>query len=75
MNNCDIFYTNKSKKYCFNNAEKVTYKMDYHILHTVLSVIILLFLMTTVCYDFVKHRSKEKKYYWTNIKMKKNILN
>ena len=60
MNKCDPFYTNKSNKYCFNNAKKVRYRMDYHILHTVLSVIILLFIMTIVCYDYTKIGQKKK---------------
>ena len=31
-----------------------------YILHTVLLVIILLLIMTTICYHYVKHRSKQK---------------
>ena len=41
--------------------EAKTYKMDYHILHAVLLVIILLFIITIICYHYAKHRSKLKK--------------
>ena len=42
--------------------KKVRYKMDCYILHTVLLVVILLFIITIICYHYAKHRSKEKKY-------------
>ena len=40
--------------------KKVRYKMDCYILHTVLLLIILLFTIAIICYDYAKHRSKRK---------------
>ena len=42
------------------NDEKVRYKMDCYILHTVLLVTILLFITTIICHDYAKHRPKQK---------------
>ena len=42
--------------------KKVRYKMDCYILHTVLLVIILLFMVTIICYHYAKPRSKRKKH-------------
>ena len=67
INKCDEYYTNKCDKYCTNKCQeycikkfscKITYKMDYYILHTVLLVIILLLIITIFCYHYSKHRSK-----------------
>ena len=41
----------------------VKYKTDCCILHTVLSVIILLLMITIICYHYAKHRSKQKVIY------------
>ena len=38
--------------------KKVRYKMGCYILHTVLLVIILLFIITIICYRYAKHRLK-----------------
>ena len=40
--------------------KKVRYKIDCYILHTVLLAIILLLIITIVCYHYAKHRSKQK---------------
>ena len=42
------------------HGEKVSYKIDCYNLHTVLLVIILLSIITIICYHYVKHRPKEK---------------
>ena len=41
-------------------SKKVRYKIGCYILHTVFSVIILLLTVTIICYDYAKHRSKQK---------------
>ena len=41
----------------FHN-KKVRYKMDRFILHKFLLVTILLFIITTICYHYARHRSK-----------------
>ena len=41
-------------------GKKVRYKIDFFILHAVLLVILLLSIVTIVCYHYVKHRSKQK---------------
>ena len=47
--------------------------MDFCILHTVLLVMILLFIIDIICYHYAKHRSKQKTYCCTNsIKVEKN---
>ena len=46
----------------YSDDKKVRYNMDYYILHTVLLVIMLLFIITIICYHYAKHRSKQKKY-------------
>ena len=38
----------------------VKYKMNFYILHAILLVIILLFIIATICYHYAKHRSKLK---------------
>ena len=43
---------------CHN--KKVRYKIDCYILHTVLLVIILLLIITIICYPFAKHREQNK---------------
>ena len=43
-----------------SDGKKVKYKVDWFILHTVLSVIILLLIITIICYHYAKHRSKQK---------------
>ena len=43
----------------FHN-KKVRYKMDFYILHTILLVLLLLFIITIICYHYAKHRSKQK---------------
>ena len=40
--------------------KKVEYKNHFYILHTVFLVIILLMLITIICYHYAKHRSKQK---------------
>ena len=44
------------------NDKKVRYKMDSYIFHTVLLVIIPLFIITIVCYHYAKHKAKLKKH-------------
>ena len=39
---------------------KVRYEMNYYILQTFLLVIILLFIIAIICYDYAKHRLKQK---------------
>ena len=56
FSNC-VWWNYKIK---FQN-KKVRYKMDCYILHTVLLVIILLFIFAIICYHHAKHRSKLKK--------------
>ena len=46
-----------------SNGKKVRYKMDCYIFHTVLIVIILLFIIAIICYRYAKHSSKLKKTY------------
>ena len=43
-----------------SDGKKVKYKIDWFILHTVLSVIILLLIITIICYHYAKHRSNQK---------------
>ena len=40
--------------------------MNYYTLHTVLLVIILLFIIAIICYHYAKLWSKQKKYWHTN---------
>ena len=42
--------------------KKVRYKMDCYTLHTVLLVIILLFIIAITCYHYAKHRNFQKRY-------------
>ena len=42
------------------HCKKVRYKIDFYILHTVLSVITLLLIITIICYHYANHRSKRK---------------
>ena len=48
--------------------KKIGYKINCYILHTVLLVVILLNIIAIICYHYAKHRSKQKKYWLTNIK-------
>ena len=41
-------------------SKKVRYNIDFCILHTALLMIILLLIITIICYHYVKHRSKQK---------------
>ena len=41
-----------------SDDKKVRYKVDCYILHTVLLVITWLYIITIICYHYVKHRSK-----------------
>ena len=50
--------TNNVSINCHN--KKGRYKIDCHILLTVLLVIILLLIITIICYHDAKHRSKQK---------------
>ena len=43
-----------------SDYKKVRYKMDSYILHTVLLVIILLFITAIICYRYAKHSSNQK---------------
>ena len=43
-----------------SDDKNVKYKMDCYILSTVLSVIILLFIIPIICYHYAKHWSKQK---------------
>ena len=47
--------TNATKKF---HSEKVKHKIDFYIFHTVLLGIILLLIITIICYYCVKYRSK-----------------
>ena len=59
----DIVSTNVTSTISINSEDKkVRYKMDCYILHTVLLVIILLFMISIICYHYAKHRSKLKKH-------------
>ena len=43
-----------------SDAQKVRYKMDCYILHTLLLLIIFQFRIANICYHYTKHRSKQK---------------
>ena len=43
--------------YC--HKKNVRYKTDCYILHTVLLVVILLFIVTIICYHYAKYMSKQ----------------
>ena len=47
-----------------SDEKKVKYKMDFHILYTVLLVIILLFIIVVICYHYAQYTSKLKKAYY-----------
>ena len=49
--------TNKSIN---SDDKKVRYKIDWYILHIVLSMIIFLLITIIICYQYSKHRSKLK---------------
>ena len=49
--------TNVSRK---SNYKKVRYKIDCYILHTDWLAIILLLIITIICYHYAKHRPKQK---------------
>ena len=42
------------------NDKKVSYKINFYILHMVLLSIMLLFIIAVSCYHYAKHRSKQK---------------
>ena len=42
------------------HSKKVRYKIDCYILHTDLFAIILLLIITIICYHFAKRKSKQK---------------
>ena len=42
------------------HKKKVRYKIDCYILQVVLLVVILLFIVTSICYNYGRHRSKLK---------------
>ena len=44
-----------------SDNKKVIYKIDCYICHTVLLVVILLFMITVISYYYTKHRSKQKR--------------
>ena len=48
--------------------------MDCYILHTVLLVIMLLFIITIIFHHYAKHKSKQETYCFTNIMQKIHIL-
>ena len=50
--------TSTVPKHFYN--KNLRYKMDCYILHTVLLVIILLFVIDIICYHYAKQRSKHK---------------
>ena len=50
------------------HSKKPWYKFDCGVLHTILSVRILLLVITMICYYYVKHRSK--KIHWSNNKIR-----
>ena len=43
-----------------SDDKKIRYKIDCYILHTFLLKIMLLLIITIICYHYTKHRSKEK---------------
>ena len=61
-------------------SQKVRYKFYCYILHTVLLGIILLLIITIICYHYAKHRSKQKSidvltiYKWRIMNFKKFVL-
>ena len=53
--------TNKTRTVSINrHNKKVRYKMDCYILHTVLLLIMLLLIITIICYKNTKHRLELK---------------
>ena len=57
----DIVLTIVTSTVSINSEDrKVRYKRDCYILHTILLVIILLCIITIICYIYAKHRSKLK---------------
>ena len=55
--NTNIIATNVSIN---SDDKKVRYKIDCYILHTVLVVIMLLLIITIICYHYSKQRTKQK---------------
>ena len=43
-----------------SDSKRVRYEMDCYILHIILLVIILLFIISIICYLYTKHKSKLK---------------
>ena len=62
MNKFGKYYINKCHKDCSINSDdkNVRYKMDFYILYRLLSVAIILFMISIICYHDAKHRSKQK---------------
>ena len=55
----NIIPTNVTSTVSINSDDKkAKYKMECYILHTFLLVIILLFIITIICYHYTNHRSK-----------------
>ena len=48
--------TNMANVSASSDVKKVRYNMDSYNLHTALLVIILLFIITIICYNYAKHR-------------------
>ena len=57
-----------------SDGKKVRYKKDCYIFDTVLLVIILLFIITIICYHYTKHKSKQIQWCTNNVKMENNKL-
>ena len=61
-NMTDTVPTNVTRTVPINaDDKKVRYKIDDYLLHMVLLVIIVLFIIVIICYDYAKHRSKQKR--------------
>ena len=54
----DIATTNMANTIATNATKKVRFKVDCYILHTVILEIILLLIITIICYHYAKYRSK-----------------
>ena len=71
-NTIAVNVTSRTSIHCHD--KKVRYKIDCYIFHTVLSAIMLLLIITIICYLYPNDKSKLKKTYWgaDNIKVEKN---
>ena len=58
---------------CYN--KKVRNKFDCYILHKILLEIILLLIITIICYHYANHRSETKKAYYRTNNIKCRIMN